>query len=191
MKLPSNDCFLPGLPSDLCSEWSFSLSQLRWFSGLLRGVQEVHSFRDWGTFNGGQITDGVWIKTAFKLSTFHFPWWLLIGSESSSAGRRWECWDLSVYVFQMLSRPCDWWVALNDQGWFCREVGAGAAPRANRHHRPLSLSWGILFLTESAYVSCSYKRDRILNFWSQPLPTEIIYYIVPRRQHCLFLFFTF
>lgn len=61
--------------------------QLQLFPGLLWGGR--HSISDRGSFNGGKITGRVWIKTAFKQLTFLFPWLLLVGSESSSAGRRW------------------------------------------------------------------------------------------------------
>lgn len=65
--------------------WSVQrlLRQLQQFSGLLWGVAgPIHSFKDWGTLNGGKITGRVWIKTAFKPLTFLSPWLLLIASES-------------------------------------------------------------------------------------------------------------
>ena len=98
MNMPSRDsAFSKGCPV-ICV-----VSHVFWFAAR---SSRRYFLSDWGTFNGGQITDGVWMKTAFKSSTVHFPWLLLIRNESSSAGRRWECWGLSVYVFQMLSRAC-------------------------------------------------------------------------------------
>ena len=162
MKLPARDSAFSQGGSMICGVNFFWPPQP--FSGLLWGeAAGIHPFKNWGTFNGGKITGSVWIKTAFQPLTFLFPWLLLIAREPVQLV---EGENVKIFLFMfcwcsailMISK-----LLLCDQRGFCGELGNGTAPRAKLSPSFSLCVLGNLFLTKPAYVSCSYKREIILN----------------------------
>lgn len=175
--------------------WSWPpilLWQPQLWSDLLWGA--VHSCSGWGAFHGGKIPSRAWIKKAFKLLTFFSPWLLLIGSESSWVGRRWECEALFVYVFQMLSMS-EWLVSYS----FGAKFGSLGSRKGLQHQEQNCLpslfmhilrnfifnqaNICFLLLSKSLYLKCFNH-----NF----CPQKLSVILSPSRQDTAFLslFFT-